>query len=322
MLEISHVKKSFGKNHVLRDVSMKVNKGDVIVILGPSGSGKTTLLRSLVFLEKADGGEMDFDGKSLDLKKARPVDISWVRKNTAFVFQSYNLFANKTALENVMLGLTVGRGMKKEMARQIALEALEEVGLADRKDYYPSQLSGGQQQRVGIARALAVKPEVIFFDEPTSALDPELVGGVLKVMKKLASEGVTMVVVTHEMKFAKEAASKVIFMKDGLIVEEENSCVVSLRGKVKRKGLLPSSPRAPRLFRLQDLHETSAALDSVFFPKNHLTFLFHYATLCSSISAMKKRVVNRKTVKRVRRVRADTDRMMKCISEHVRLKGQ
>ena len=172
MLEISHVKKSFGKNHVLRDVSMKVNKGDVIVILGPSGSGKTTLIRSLVFLEKADGGEMDFDGKSLDLKKARPVDISWVRKNTAFVFQSYNLFANKTALENVMLGLTVGRGMKKEMARQIALEALEEVGLADRKDYYPSQLSGGQQQRVGIARALAVKPEVIFFDEPTSALDP------------------------------------------------------------------------------------------------------------------------------------------------------
>ena len=149
MLEISHVKKSFGKNHVLRDVSMKVNKGDVIVILGPSGSGKTTLLRSLVFLEKADGGEMDFDGKSLDLKKARPVDISWVRKNTAFVFQSYNLFANKTALENVMLGLTVGRGMKKEMARQIALKALEEVGLADRKDYYPSQLSGGQQQRVG-----------------------------------------------------------------------------------------------------------------------------------------------------------------------------
>ena len=210
MLEISHVKKSFGKNHVLRDVSMKVNKGDVIVILGPSGSGKTTLLRSLVFLEKADGGEMDFDGKSLDLKKARPADISWVRKNTAFVFQ----------LENVMLGLTVGRGMKKEMAQQIALEALEEVGLADRKDYYPSQLSGGQQQRVGIARALAVKPEVIFFDEPTSALDPELVGGVLKVMKKLASEGVTMVVVTHEMKFAKEAASKVIFMKDGLIVEE------------------------------------------------------------------------------------------------------
>ena len=165
-----------------------------------------------------------------------------------------------------MLGLTVGRGMKKEMARQIALEALEEVGLADRKDYYPSQLSGGQQQRVGIARALAVKPEVIFFDEPTSALDPELVGGVLKVMKKLASEGVTMVVVTHEMKFAKEAASKVIFMKDGLIVEEGapgNSCVVSLRGKVKQKGLLPSSPRVPLLFRLQDLHETSAALEKL-----------------------------------------------------------
>lgn len=280
---------------------------------------------------------MDFDGKSLDLKKARPVDISWVRKNTAFVFQSYNLFANKTALENVMLGLTVGRGMKKEMARQIALEALEEVGLADRKDYYPSQLSGGQQQRVGIARALAVKPEVIFFDEPTSALDPELVGGVLKVMKKLASEGVTMVVVTHEMKFAKEAASKVIFMKDGLIVEEGAPEMVFtrpqkeetrkfLRRVLEREGEAerpaPVFSEDPRLFRLQDLHETSAALDSVFFPKNRLTFLFHYATLCSSISAMKKRVVNRKTVKRVRRVRADTDRMMKCISEHVRLKGQ
>ena len=223
MLEISHVKKSFGKNHVLRDVSMKVNKGDVIVILGPSGSGKTTLLRSLVFLEKADGGEMDFDGKSLDLKKARPVDISWVRKNTAFVFQSYNLFANKTALENVMLGLTVGRGMKKEMARQIALEALEEVGLADRKDYYPSQLSGGQQQRVGIARALAVKPEVIFFDEPTSALDPELVGEVLDVIKKLARSGTTLVVVTHEIGFAREVADQVVFMVDGRIVEQGSS---------------------------------------------------------------------------------------------------
>ena len=222
MLEISHVKKSFGKNHVLRDVSMKVNKGDVIVILGPSGSGKTTLLRSLVFFEKADGGEMDFDGKSLDLKKARPVDISWVRKNTAFVFQSYNLFANKTALENVMLGLTVGRGMKKEMARQIALEALEEVGLADRKDYYPSQLSGGQQQRVAIARALAMKPKMLLFDEPTSALDPELVGDVLTVMKEVALGGMTMAVVTHEMQFARSVSNHVIFMDKGYIVEEGN----------------------------------------------------------------------------------------------------
>lgn len=220
MLEVSHIKKSFGKTNVLKDVSLQVNKGDVIVILGPSGSGKTTFLRSLVFLEKADGGTLSFGDKTLDLHRAKQNEISWVRKHTAFVFQGYNLFANKTALENVMLGLTVGRGMKKEEAKRIALEALEEVGLADRADYYPSQLSGGQQQRVGIARALAVKPEVIFFDEPTSALDPELVGGVLKVMKKLAKEGVTMVVVTHEMKFAREAASKVVFMKDGVVVEE------------------------------------------------------------------------------------------------------
>lgn len=143
-----------------------------------------------------------------------------MRKHTAFVFQNYNLFANKTALQNVMLGLTVGRGVPKAEAEAIAGRALMEVGLADRADYYPSQLSGGQQQRVGIARAMAVKPDVIFFDEPTSALDPELVGGVLSVMKKLAADGVTMVVVTHEMKFAREAATRVVFMDGGVIVEE------------------------------------------------------------------------------------------------------
>ena len=220
MLEISHVKKHFGKQEVLKDVNLKVEKGDVIVILGPSGSGKTTFLRSLTFLEKADAGEMLFDDKKLDLHKASSKEIAWVRKHTAFVFQNYNLFANKTALENVMLGLTVGRKIPKETAEGIARRALEEVGLSDRADYYPSQLSGGQQQRVGIARAMAVKPDVIFFDEPTSALDPELVGGVLSVMKKLAADGVTMVVVTHEMKFAREAATKVVFMDGGVIVEE------------------------------------------------------------------------------------------------------
>lgn len=220
MLEINHVKKHFKSLSVLKDVSLKVNKGDVIVILGPSGSGKTTFLRSLTFLEKADGGTMTFGDKTLDLHKASSKDISWVRKHTAFVFQNYNLFANKTALENVMLGLTVGRGIPKKEAEAIAQKALAEVGLADRTNYYPSQLSGGQQQRVGIARAIAVKPDVIFFDEPTSALDPELVGGVLAIMKKLAAEGVTMVVVTHEMKFAQEAATHVVFMEDGLVVEE------------------------------------------------------------------------------------------------------
>lgn len=220
MLEIKNVKKSFGKQEVLKDVSLRVEKGDVIVILGPSGSGKTTLLRSLAFLEKADGGVMTLGDKSLDMHNASSKDIAWVRKRTAFVFQNYNLFANKTALENVMLGLTAGRGMKKDEAERIARKALRDVGLEDRMDYYPSRLSGGQQQRVGIARAMAVKPDVIFFDEPTSALDPELVGGVLFVMKKLAEDGVTMIVVTHEMKFAREAASKVIFMDGGVIVEE------------------------------------------------------------------------------------------------------
>lgn len=220
MLEIKNVKKSFGKQEVLKDVSLRVEKGDVIVILGPSGSGKTTLLRSLAFLEKADGGVMTLGDKSLDMHNASSKDIAWVRKRTAFVFQNYNLFANKTALENVMLGLTAGRGMKKDEAERIARKVLRDVGLEDRMDYYPSRLSGGQQQRVGIARAMAVKPDVIFFDEPTSALDSELVGGVLSVMKKLAEDGVTMIVVTHEMKFAREAASKVIFMDGGVIVEE------------------------------------------------------------------------------------------------------
>ena len=234
MLEISHVKKHFGKQEVLKDVTLKVNKGDVIVILGPSGSGKTTFLRSLTFLEKADAGVMVFDDKQLDLHKAKQKDIAWVRKHTAFVFQNYNLFANKTALQNVMLGLTVGRGIPKEEAEAIARKALKEVGLADRADYYPSQLSGGQQQRVGIARAMAVKPDVIFFDEPTSALDPELVGGVLSVMKKLAADGVTMVVVTHEMKFAREAATRVVFMDGGVIVEEGSPEEIFTRPKEAR----------------------------------------------------------------------------------------
>lgn len=234
MLEISHVKKHFGKQEVLKDVNLKVNRGDVIVILGPSGSGKTTFLRSLTFLEKADEGTMVFGDKQLNLHRAKQKDIAWVRKHTAFVFQNYNLFANKTALQNIMLGLTVGRGMPKAEAEAIARKALQEVGLADRADYYPSQLSGGQQQRVGIARAMAVKPDVIFFDEPTSALDPELVGGVLSVMKKLAADGVTMVVVTHEMKFAREAATRVVFMDGGVIVEEGSPEEIFTRPKEAR----------------------------------------------------------------------------------------
>lgn len=223
MLDIKNIKKSFGKTHVLCDVSLSVKKGDVIAILGPSGSGKTTLLRCLNFLEKADAGTMVFDGETIDMHKASKRTIARIRKKTAFVFQSYNLFANKTALQNVTEGLIIGRKMPKDEANRIAHEALKKVGMEDRSDYYPSQLSGGQQQRVAIARAIAVNPEIIYFDEPTSALDPELTVEVLAVMRKLAEEGMTMLVVTHEMNFARTVSNRVIFMENGIIVEEGSS---------------------------------------------------------------------------------------------------
>ena len=219
MLEIKNIKKSFGQTDVLHDISLSVNKGDVIAILGPSGSGKTTLLRCLNFLEKADGGTMTFDDETIELHKASKRTIARIRKKTAFVFQNYNLFANKTALQNVTEGLIVGRKMPKDEANKIAHEALKKVGMEDRSDYYPSQLSGGQQQRVAIARAIAVNPEIIYFDEPTSALDPEMVGEVLGLMKELADDGMTMVVVTHEMGFAREVATRVLFIDEGQVKE-------------------------------------------------------------------------------------------------------
>lgn len=221
MIELQHVKKSFGKLEVLRDVSLQVNDGEVVVILGPSGSGKTTLLRCINFLERADAGSLKMDDKKvLDLKKASKRDILNVRRRTAFVFQNYGLFAHKTALQNVMEGLVVVQKKPKAEAQKIAEEALEWVGVLDKKNDYPSQMSGGQQQRVGIARALALKPEVILFDEPTSALDPELVGETLEVIKRVAKLGITMVIVTHEMSFAKDVANKVVFMDGGVVVEE------------------------------------------------------------------------------------------------------
>lgn len=253
LMSIKNLKKTFDGNTVLKDVSLDVNKGDVVVILGPSGSGKTTFLRCLNFLENADAGTMEFDGESYDLGKAGSKEISIIRKKTAFVFQNYNLFANKTALENITLGLTVGRGASKSEAEAIARKALKRVGLADRADYYPSQLSGGQQQRVGIARAIAVKPDVILFDEPTSALDPELVGDVLQVMKELAQEdGTTMIVVTHEMKFAKDVATHVVFMADGVVVEEGTSEDIFTRPKEERtrkflKRILPEDYEDPAI---------------------------------------------------------------------------
>ena len=250
---VQNVRKNFEQTEVLKDVSLAVNKGDVVVILGPSGSGKTTFLRCLNFLERADGGTMDFHGTQLSLAEASDREIADVRKKTAFVFQNYNLFANKTALENVTLGLTVGRGIATGAAHEIAMESLRRVGMETRADYYPAQLSGGQQQRVGIARAIAAKPDVILFDEPTSALDPELVGEVLQVMKTLAEEGTTMIVVTHEMKFAQEVATHVVFMSDGVIVEE---------GSAKENFTAPREERTRRFLRriLPEEYEPAALI--------------------------------------------------------------
>ena len=223
MLEVTQIRKSFGDLEVLKQVDLQVNKGDVVAILGPSGSGKTTLLRCLNFLENADGGELNFDGEHVSLGHVSKKDAARLRKKTAFVFQNYNLFRNKTALENVTEGLIIGRKMPKAEAIQIGRQALEKVGLSDREDYYPSQLSGGQQQRVTIARAIATKPEIIYFDEPTSALDPELTGEVLAVMRTLAEEGMTMLVVTHEMGFAQNVSNQVVFMEHGVVVESGDS---------------------------------------------------------------------------------------------------
>lgn len=220
MLEIKGLAKSFGENGVLKGIDMSVNKGEVIAVLGPSGSGKTTMLRCISFLEKADAGVMKLAGKNVDLNAASKADIMTVRKDMGFVFQGFNLFKNMTVLANVMEGLTTARGMDKAKAMDVARSMLDKVGMLEKQHFYPGELSGGQQQRVAIARALAPSPDIILFDEPTSALDPELTGEVLDVMTRLAREGTTMIVVTHEMSFAREAASRVVFMDGGVIVEE------------------------------------------------------------------------------------------------------
>ncbi len=223
MIEVKNLHKSFEGNEVLKGIDFKINEGDVIAILGPSGSGKTTILRCINFLTRADKGSLIFDDKEYDLTTISNKDILNIRKKTGFVFQNYNLFLNKTALENVTEGLLVARKMNKEEAKKKAIAALEKVGMGQKLDYYPSKLSGGQQQRVAIARALAYEPEVIYFDEPTSALDPELINEVLNVMKNLAQSGITMVVVTHEMSFAKNVADRILFVEDGKIIENKDS---------------------------------------------------------------------------------------------------
>jgi L-cystine transport system ATP-binding protein len=220
MISVQGLYKQFGDIEVLKGIDITVEKGKVVVIIGPSGSGKTTFLRCLNVLETPTKGKISIANRQLDFSK--PVtkrEIHEFRRLTGMVFQNYNLFPHMTALENVMEGPVTVKREKKEHAREKAMELLAKVGLEDKAHHYPFQLSGGQQQRVGIARALAMEPEVMLFDEPTSALDPELVGEVLKVMKSLANEGMTMIVVTHEMRFAKEAADEVVFMDGGIIVE-------------------------------------------------------------------------------------------------------
>ena len=217
LLKITDLKKQFNGQQILNGIDLSINKGEVVVIIGPSGSGKTTLLRNLNFLEQADSGLMEFAGEKINLAQATKSEIQMVRRKTAMVFQNYNLIDYLTTVENVKL--IYGHGENAKTANQKAVQALKNLGLDKRKDYYPSQLSGGQQQRIGIARATVLNPEIILFDEPTSALDPELVGTVLKDIQQLAEQGQTMIVVTHQMWFARNVASRVLFFADGEIIE-------------------------------------------------------------------------------------------------------
>lgn len=218
MIKIDHLKKVFGDNEVLTDINQEVKKGEVVVIIGPSGSGKSTLLRCLNLLEKPTSGEIIFEGTALTgLKETK---LNQLREKMGMVFQSFNLFPHMTVLENLKVAPIKVKNVPDKDAQEHAIRLLQQVGLSDKADAYPSSLSGGQQQRVAIARALAMDPDVMLFDEPTSALDPEMVGEVLKVMQDLVESGMTMVVVTHEMGFAKEMADRVIFMDGGYIVEE------------------------------------------------------------------------------------------------------
>ena len=217
VISIRDLKKSFGDLEVLKDISLDIHKGEVVVVLGPSGSGKSTLLRCLNRLEEPTAGQIIFEGQDITSPKT---NINKVREHMGMVFQQFNLFPHKDALHNVMLAQMKVLGRSKADAARIAREQLDRVGLADRADHFPAELSGGQQQRVAIARALAMEPHVMLFDEATSALDPELVRGVLDVMRELAQGGMTMVVVTHEMGFARDVADRVVFMEDGYVVEQ------------------------------------------------------------------------------------------------------
>ena len=234
MIKVENLKLSFGKNKVLKGINFKIEKGQVISIIGPSGSGKSTFLRSLNFLETASSGIITFGNETFDLSKINKKDINRLRKNTTMVFQNYNLFKNKTALENVIEGLLIVKKMNRNEAIEIGLKMLEKVGLKDKAEFYPNQLSGGQQQRVGIARAVAMSPDVILLDEPTSALDPELIGEVLKVIKDMVKENMTMIIVTHEMQFAREVSDYIVFMDGGTIVTEGKPEEIFINSKNQR----------------------------------------------------------------------------------------
>ncbi|MDW0116589.1 amino acid ABC transporter ATP-binding protein [Sporosarcina thermotolerans] len=217
MIKTKNLHKSFGELEVLKGIDLDINPGQVVVLVGVSGSGKSTLLRCLNFLEKAEEGTISIDGRTVDRKKD---DLSQVRAEVGMVFQHFNLFPHKTVLENIMEAPLIVKKADRGKAKQLAHSLLEKVGLSDKADVYPNKLSGGQKQRVAIARALAMEPKALLFDEPTSALDPELVGEVLQVMQDLANEGMTMVAVTHEMKFAKEVADRIIMLDEGVIIED------------------------------------------------------------------------------------------------------
>ena len=231
MVHVENLKKNFGKLEVLKDISVDIAEGEVVVLLGPSGSGKSTFLRCLNQLEVATAGKILVDGNDVTDKH---IDINKVRENIGMVLQHFNLFDHKTVLENIMMAPVELKKMTKEEAKEKGMQLLKRVGMDSKADCYPSQISGGQKQRVAIARALAMNPKIMLFDEPTSALDPEMVGEVLAVMKELASEGMTMVVVTHEIGFAREVADRVIFMDDGYIVEQGTPQEVILNPKEPR----------------------------------------------------------------------------------------
>ena len=220
MLKIEHLHKSFGTKKILNDINLTVNTGEIVSIIGPSGTGKTTLLRCVNFLEKADSGTITIDDTKVQVTAATRRDIRALCLKSDMVFQSYNLFKNKTALENVMEGLTIVKKIPKNQAREIARAQLEKVGMLEWENSYPSQLSGGQQQRTAIARAVAMEPSILLLDEPTSALDPELTNEILNTIRKIAKDGITMLIVTHEIDFARELCDKIIFMDGDSIVEE------------------------------------------------------------------------------------------------------